>query len=403
MRLDEVRYSLESLIHKKMRSFLTTLSILIGIMAVFALISFGLGIRDYANRLAEDMGKDKLFMMPKGFGPSASDTSFMISQEDLDFVAKIQGVKEISGLYYGIAEIEHGKELRYVDMMGYDTTKSEFVRSSMTVDIAEGRMLKKGEIGKVVLGYNYLVEDKIFSKPLHIGDKVTINNEPFEVVGFFESIGTPTDDQNVYISYESFEKMKPELKGRYAQAIIQAAPGFDPAELADKISEKLRRHKGLKEGEEDFFVQTFEDVIQTFGTIINIINGVLVLIALISVVVAAVNIMNTMYTSVLERTKEIGIMKAIGARNNDILNIFLLESGVLGLFGGLLGVFFGFLVAKVGEFFAANAGLGLLKPIFPWYLIAGCLLFAFLVGAGSGLMPARQAAAQKPVDSLRYE
>lgn len=402
MRLDEVKYSIENLLHKKLRSFLTTLSILIGIMAVFALISFGLGIRDYANTLAEDMGKDKLFIVSTGMMSSA-DSSLLLTQDDLDFVGKIQGIKEISGLYYGIAEIGNGKDVRYVDMMGYDTTKSDFVQSTMTVDLAEGRMLKKGEMGKVVLGYNYLLEDKVFEKPLHVGSRITVNDEPFEVVGFFESIGSPADDQNVYLSYESYEKMNPTKKDTFSQAILQSASGYEPADLADKITEKLRKRKGQEEGEETFFVQTFEDVIATFGTIINIINGVLVLIALISVVVAAVNIMNTMYTAVLERTKEIGIMKAIGARNKDILGIFLFESGALGLLGGAIGIFFGFIIAKVGEAVAANAGLGLLKPYFPWYLILGCLLFSFLVGAGSGIMPARQAAAQKPVDSLRYE
>ncbi len=401
MRLDDIKYSLENLFHKKIRSFLTTLSILIGIMAVFALISFGLGIRDYANTLAEDMGKDKLFLAPKAV--MTTDPSLMTSQDDIDFVGKIQGVKDITGLYYGIAEVKYDGETRYVDMMGYDTEKTELVQSSMTVDIAEGRILKKAETGKAVLGYNYMLEDKVFSKPLHIGSKIEVNNQPFEVVGFFEAIGNPADDQNVYISYESFERLNPQLKDRFTSTIIQSASGYEPSKLADTITDKLRRHKGLDEGDEDFYVQTFEDVIATFGVIINIINGVLVLIALISVVVAAVNIMNTMYTSVLERTKEIGIMKAIGARNSDILNIFLLESGVLGLLGGLFGIFFGFLVAKIGEAVAANAGLGLLKPIFPWYLIAGCLLFAFLVGSLSGLAPAKQAAAQKPVDSLRYE
>lgn len=402
MRIDEIKYSLENLFHKKLRSFLTTLSIVIGIMSVFALISFGLGIRDYADTLAQDMGKDKLFIVSTGM-MSSSDTSLLLTQDDLDFVGKIQGVKEISGLYYAIAEVGNDKEVRYVDMMGYDTEKTDFVLSTMTVKLAEGRMIKKGETGKVVLGYNYLLEDKVFPKPLHVGSRITVNDMPFEVVGFFESIGSPADDQNVYLSYESMEELKPNIKDTFSQAIIQSASGYEPSELADKITERLRKRKGQEEGEETFFVQTFEDVIATFGTIINIINGVLVLIALISVVVAAVNIMNTMYTAVLERTKEIGIMKAIGARNNDILKIFLFESGVLGLLGGAIGIFFGFIVAKIGEAVAADAGLGLLKPVFPWYLILGCLFFAFLVGALSGFTPAKQAAAQKPVDSLRYE
>ena len=133
------------------------------------------------------------------------------------------------------------------------------------------------------------------------------------------------------------------------------------------------------------------------------LNAILVIISGISIVVAAVNIMNTMYTSVIERTREIGVMKAIGSRNRQILNVFVIESGILGLIGGILGILLGYSIAKIGQFVAKTYGLTFLKPYFPLWLIVGCLLFAFLVGAGSGLLPAVQASRQKPVDALRYE
>ena len=176
-----------------------------------------------------------------------------------------------------------------------------------------------------------------------------------------------------------------------------------PTELAERIKEKLRKHNNQEEGEENFFVQSFEDALQTFGNIITIINSVLVLIAVISMIVAFVNIMNTMYTAVLERTKEIGIMKSIGARNEFIRFIFVLEAGLLGFIGGILGVILGFIVAKIGGTTAANAGFSLLKPTFPIWLTLGCIAFATLVGACSGYFPARQASKLKPVDALRYE
>jgi len=113
--------------------------------------------------------------------------------------------------------------------------------------------------------------------------------------------------------------------------------------------------------------------------------------------------MNTMYTAVLERTKEIGVMKSLGAKNSDIVFIFIFESGLLGSIGGILGVIFGYIIASLGGQAAASAGFSLLKPIFPPVLIIGCILFAFLVGAGAGLLPARQASQLKPVDALRYE
>jgi putative ABC transport system permease protein len=111
-----------------------------------------------------------------------------------------------------------------------------------------------------------------------------------------------------------------------------------------------------------------------------------------------------MYTATLERTNEIGIMKAVGAKNSDIMQIFLIESGVIGLLGGILGIIIGIVLSKIVEFIGKNfLGTTLLSAYFQWYLILGALAFAFLVGMSSGVMPAIQASKMKPVDALRYE
>ena len=273
----------------------------------------------------------------------------------------------------------------------------------MTVGIIKGRNLKKGDKLKVVLGYNYQFANKIFSKPIKLGDKVSFNGQDVEVVGFYEEIGNPADDSQTYFTDEGMLLLFPEIKDKFQWVYARTALGFEPSEVAERAEEKLRKYKGQKEGQEDFFITTFEQAIEAFTSILNVINAILLLIALISVVVASVNIMNTMYTAVLERTKEIGIMKAIGAKNFDILFIFLFESGILGLIGGALGIVLGYSVAKLGESIAAGAGYSLLQPAFPWELTVGCLLFAFFVGAFSGLLPAMQASKLRPVDALRYE
>jgi putative ABC transport system permease protein len=287
--------------------------------------------------------------------------------------------------------------------MGSDIDKIRFVEETFNVDIESGRGVRKGELDKVVLGYNYKIADKIFERPVILGDKVEINDVKFTVVGFYSSLGNPQDDGNIYVSKEAFEKMYPNSTEKYSFVIARADDGVSTKELAEKVQERLRKYKNQEKGKEDFFVQTFEDAIQTFQTIISVINGILVLIALISVVVAAVNIMNTMYTAVLERTGEIGIMKAVGAKNTDILFIFLIEAGFIGLIGGILGVITGFIVATIGGAAAAGAGFSLLKPVFPISLIIGCITFSFLIGAVAGLLPAIGASKLKPVEALRYE
>jgi putative ABC transport system permease protein len=399
MNAEEIKYSIQNLMHRKMRSWLTVLSILIGIMAVYALVSFGLGIRNYMNTLAEDMGADKLFIFSKGTGAPGTDPNFFITKNYLYFVY------EITPMYMKAGEMEFKQERKYNFIIGLKPEDIDFVNKGFTIEIIKGRTLKKGDVYKVMMGYNYQFENKppTFKKPVNLGDKILINGEKFEVVGFYEEVGNPQDDSQIYISEDAFVKLYPDSKDKFGYLLLSSASDTDPNELADRIGEKLRKFKGQDKGKEDFYIQTLADVMEIYGAVINILSGILVLIALISLIVASVNIMNTMYTAVLERTNEIGVMKAIGAKNSDILLVFIFESGFLGMVGGIIGVILGYVIAKLGGAIAAASGYSLLQPYFPWYLAAGCIIFAFLAGAVSGVLPAVQASKLKPVDALRYE
>ncbi|MBU0980449.1 MAG: ABC transporter permease [Nanoarchaeota archaeon] len=398
-----ITWALKNILHRKMRSSLTVLSILIGVMAIFALVSFGLGIKNYMDVLAEDMGIDKLFIQAKGAGAPGTDESFYLSEGDINFVRKIKGVSDVAAFYVKVAEITQGKETKYAFAMGYDPADTKLVEEALTVDIEKGRQLKKGDVKKVLLGYNYQFENKYFKKEISIGDKIEINGEKLEVIGFYGQVGNAQDDSNIYMTLEGMESIFDDITGKYGWGLIRADKNEDPEALADKIQEKLRKYKGQEEGKEDFYVQTFADALATFSNIIGILNTILYVIALISLIVAFVNIMNVMYTAVIERTKEIGILKAVGAKNGDIFTIFVFESGFLGMLGGAAGILFGWAIASLGGLIASSAGYPLLTPIFPWYLIAGCLAFAFFVGALAGFLPALQASKQNVADALRYE
>ncbi len=403
---DIAKYSISNMWNRKTRSFLTILSILIGITAIFALVSFGQGINKYMMDFAVEMGTDKIFLMPGGGLASAPGTSnILFTEDDVDFFRKIKGVNEVSGMMIASGKIKFKdfKE-KYPFVIGLSTESGEkkLVKEMFAgIEIIEGRDLKKGDVLKITAGYSHTIPNRMFKKRISVGDKIEINDVKVEVVGFYEEVGSPTDDAQVYISKEGFKEIFESED--YEYIYLRVAPDQSPSELAERIKEKFRKYRGQKEGEEDFTIQTFEDMMATFTNIIVILNGVLILIALISVVVAAVNIMNTMYTSILERTKEIGIMKSIGAKNKHILFIFIFESGLLGLVGGAAGIGLGYLIAKMGETIARSAGLAMLRPAFPLWLTIGCLTFAFLVGAGSGYLPSRQASKLKPVDALRYE
>ncbi len=401
--IEEMIIALKNLMDRKLRTFLSTLSILIGITSIFALVSFGIGLQNYMNTVAAEAGVDKLYVYGKGVGAPGTDENFFISRDEAKFIEKIKGVAEIAPMYAKAGQIAFKDEKRYGFVIGFSAENQQFVDEAFTVTVEKGRNLKKGELDKVGLGYNYQLDKKIFTRGLKLGDKLNINGKPFEVVSFYEEVGNPSDDSNIYLEEAAFESLFPETEGRYGFVILGAEDGQDVNLLADKIQEKLRKYKGQEKGKEDFFVQTFEDAIAIFANIMTVISAILVLIALISVLVATVNIMNTMYTTVLERTNEIGVMKAIGARNSDIMIMFLLESGFMGFIGGALGILVGYLIAKLGGQIAAKAGYSFLQPSFPLWLTIGCLLFSFLVGSFAGAFPARQASKLKPVDALRYE
>ncbi len=403
---DLIKYILSNIRQRFTRSFLTILSILIGIMAIFVLISYGEGLKCYMNEMAQEMGTDKLIASPLGLGITGTGDIYF-TKDDIDFIKKQRGVSEASGMMMKQTEVKIDKrklgKWAFIAGMSTDPSERRLVEEAFAgYEIFEGRPLKKGDANKVTLGYNYLIADKIFSKPLKLGDNIFIKGKPLEIVGFYEEIGNAGDDSNVYMTIDAMKKLF-DMEDEYSYIYIRADKGVVPTELADRLEEKLRKKRGQKEGEEDFFIQSFEQLMETFGTVLLVLNSILIIIAGISVVVAAVNIMNTMYTAVLERTKEIGIMKAIGAKNSTILFVFFFESGFLGLIGGSIGMLLGYGLAKLGAMAIAIAGYSFLQPHFPWWLIVGCLVFSFAVGAVSGYFPAKAASKLKPVDALRYE
>ena len=178
-------------------------------------------------------------------------------------------------------------------------------------------------------------------------------------------------------------------------------PGSIPSDVAEDVEKALRKDHNVKEGQEDFIVATAEQMIEGFNNILLVVQAVLVGIAAISLIVGGIGITNTMYTSVVERTREIGIMKAVGAKNSDIVSIFLMESAMLGFFGGMLGILIGLSVSKAVEIAAVYAGVSVLKAYFGYELVVGALVFSMVVGVVSGVLPAKSAAKLNPVDALR--
>jgi len=402
---DFFKYALANMRNRKLRSWLTMIGIFIGIAAVVALVSLGQGLQKYIDEEFEKLGRDKIILMPKGQLGIGGTTGAVFTKSDVDAMKKVRGVADASGLVMRNVKLEFNDVVRYYLVLGMPTGKEGKLVDElfMNYGMEKGRAIKKGDKRKVALGHYYL-DHELFERNVKLGDRIKINDVEFETIGFYELIGNPGDDQNVYIAEESLFELLEIEDERQDMIYAKAAKGEDAAVVSERIEKALRKHRNLDEGNEDFTVQSAEDMIASYLIIIDVINIVLIGIAAISLIVGGIGIMNTMFTSILERTNEIGIMKSIGARNKDIMILFLIESGILGLFGGAIGIAIGMGISKSIEVIATIAlQSALLKAYFPWYLILGALMFSFLVGSLSGLVPAFRASRMSPVDALRYE
>lgn len=380
------------------------IGIFIGIAAVVSLISLGQGLQDAINQQFEQLGRDKIIIQPKLMGPpgSATSESLILTTKDLEVIENVRGVKWASGYLVKQGRAKFKDESGIGFATGIEPEDMESLSEVGSFAILEGRQLKEGEKYKAVVGYNHAYGD-IWKRGIQIGEKIEIEGYEFKIVGIMEKIGNPIDDSIIYMTKETLKEIL-DIKDEESQILVKTETGFNPEKVAEDIERRLRKFRNEEEGQETFNVQTSEQLLETFGNVFGIVQGVLVGIAAISLLVGGVGIMNTMYTSVLERTKEIGTMKAVGAKNSDILFIFLFESGLLGLVGGAIGVGIGIALAQ-GAVYVASAALGtdLLQASSNPLIYFGALAFSFIIGSASGLLPALQASKLKPVDALRYE
>tara|TARA_B100000315_G_scaffold250200_1_gene282615 strand:+ start:551 stop:1765 length:1215 start_codon:yes stop_codon:yes gene_type:complete len=389
---------------RKMRSFLTLMGIFISIATVFMLVSLSLGLQGAVEEEFRALGTDKVFIQSKtGFlGPPGSSSGVFLTEDDVDTVSKVRGIKDYSYFVAGNAKVEFKGQTNYLLVWGMPADNQEVYLEVGAFEAEEGRLLEKGDKDAIVIGWFY-PQEKVFKKQVRVGNKLEINGHDLKVKGTLERIGNPDDDKAIMMNIDTFREIF-DIPTKVDVIIVQIKEGEDLNEVSDRIEDKLRKARGVTEKTQDFSIIKPEELLESFGNVLNIITAFLASIAAISLLVGGIGIANTMYTSVLERTREIGVMKAVGARNKDIRNIFLIESGLLGLIGGIIGVLLGYGVSKSIEYISINQlNTTLLQAAAPSYLIFGCLAFGFLIGAISGTLPAMHASKINVVEALRYE
>jgi len=400
-----ISLALNNIRRRQLRSWLSIIGICIGISAVVSLISLSQGLNDAISEQFTKIGTDKIIVNNgAAFGPPGALINKLTSH-DLNVIEKTRGVATATGVINRFVNVKFNDKTTTLVMNGLSLKKDEYklIEETRSLEIEDGRKFKQNDKNKVLIGYNLANQDSIFSKKLKLSDKIMINDKSLEVIGVVKKTGSPFEDTNVYLPLETAEEIL-DISDKYDIIFVRSEIGLIPSKVKEKIEDALRKDRKEKKGEEDFKVQTFESVINTFNSIFSIIQAVVLAIVSISLLVGSIGVMNTMYTAVLERTKEIGIMKAVGAKNIHVLIIFIVESSFLGLIGGVIGILIGFSLSKGAEFFSTYyLGSNLVRTSISYTLIIGVVLFSVILGCISGILPAYQASKLKPVDALRYE
>lgn len=407
--------ALNILIHSKLRSWLTIVGIVIGIASVIAIISISQGAQESLELQLSGLGADIVTVTP-GFSvatvfrmgsgknsvtsTTAADDQEDLTKKDVIVLSGINNIEFVMGQILGSGEVKYEGDSIDKTITGVDT---EVWKDISLDELREGRLLTKADTYSVVIGEK--LADETFDG-IELNRKVEIEGKSFKVVGIIMG------SSSLYMPISQARDILDDINDQEFHSITIKLKDAEDVELFDltleEIKKKLMMHRGiLKEDERDFTITDMKTTQETMSETMDTMALFLGAIAAISLLVGGIGIANTMFTSVLEKTKEIGIMKAIGAKNKDILSIFLLNSGMIGLVGGIGGAILGTIASSaVGGMMGDSSGItakmfGTASLSFELILIM--LGFSIIIGMIAGAIPAYNASRMKPVDALRYE
>ena len=400
--------ALESLSGNKLRSGLTVLGIVIGVAAVIAMLAVGTGAQASITGSISGIGTNLLFVFRGGTNENIRNPK-PLTLGDADALRdqfSAPSVEAVAPALQGDGTVSFGGEQTTPQIMGV-TPEYFQVRN---YKIAEGEYITEehmlGRASVVLLGPD--VADKLFGHSDGVtGETVRIEGQPFRVIGVLESKGGGSfgsQDNVVVVPFTTAQTrlIRRSTSDRVDIIFVQAVSGDVVTQASDEISVILRTRHRTPVGADDFTVFTQQDLLATFQSITGILTVFLGGIAGISLLVGGIGIMNIMLVSVTERTREIGLRKALGARKRDILTQFLTESSLLSLIGGIIGIMFGWLISFTVGRIAAATGTAF-TPIVGLDAILLATIFSAAVGLFFGIYPASRAANLEPVEALRYE
>jgi putative ABC transport system permease protein len=387
--------SFEDLKRNKVRTFLTSLGILIGVLSVVLMMAFGFGLKDYMNKQFETLGKNLIMILPgSGFSGSSGGQGLIggvqFDEKDVAKIKRIRNIEMVAPMTMKGVKVQAGGKTENGSLIG--TTANAF--KIMNQETQVGKIFTDVDVQKkkkvIVVGAQ--IAEKLFGSANNaIGKIVRIQKERFIIVGVLKKIGSigSSDDSNMLAPHTALLSLNPNKTffGIYLKTTNDQVVPQVKAEIKTVL---LRRYKV-----DDFSVTEQSELLNMINTIIGVLNIALIAIGSISLLVGGIGIMNIMYATVTERTKEVGIRRAIGATKKDILYQFLSEAAIVSFLGGL----FALILASLIVF--------LIQPIFPAVVNIFSVLVSFgissAIGIFFGVFPAKKAADLSPVEAMRYE
>ncbi len=399
--------ALESLVSNKLRSSLTILGIVIGVGAVIAMLAVGRGAQAEITGSIEGIGTNLIFVFrggsedvrnpqPLTLGDAQAIADPFAAPSVLGVAPALQGSAEVSFGGEGVVTSLVGTTPEYSDVRNWPVTEGDF--------IDEGHLLGRASVA--VIGVD--VADNLFGrKDGVVGETIRIEGQPFRVIGLMaekggSSFGSEDDIVIVPMTTAQSRLLRRSTQDRVDIIMVSAISSDAVVQAGEEISQILRARHRTAIGQDDFTILNQQDFLATAETITNVLTIFLGGIAGISLLVGGIGIMNIMLVSVIERTREIGLRKAMGARKRDILVQFLVESSLLSLFGGIIGILLGWGIGLIVGRIAAASNTSL-NPVMGLDSILLATLFSTAVGLFFGLYPANRAANLEPVEALRYE
>lgn len=395
----------------KSRSALTILGIVIGITAIIAIVSIGRGAQDLILKQIQGMGSKTIVVVPgrEPRGPTDVAQAFSDSLKEKDFASlkkksNAPGVSEVAPVLFGGESAAYQDETYRLTIFG----SSELITKIMDVQLAKGHFFTEDDIKNradvAVIGSK--VKNELFGQSEALGEKIKIKNRNFKVVGVLAKKGQVSFfnfDETVVVPYTTAQQYIFGIK-HFHRFIVEAVSDDAVDETARDIEATLRESHGITDPDkDDFFIETQVDLANRLSTITDILTYFLTAVAAISLVVGGIGIMNIMLVSVTERTREIGLRKAIGAMDGDILRQFLFEAVILTSIGGAIGIALGALISFAIAMVLSNIVALNWSFTFPFSAAVLGFVVAAAIGLIFGLYPARRASRLDPIEALRYE